>query len=647
MASILLVDDDPVFRFLAGDLFRARGHRTQETSSTLGARQILGSDAFDFALIGATLPDGSGVDLVRVLRAARSTLPVGIIVSRLADIPYPERLKEELSICFFAAKTILPEALYNEVSTHLPAPGSTPKDPFQDLRDEYAQMLPGLMEEARKAYKDALFTRNPEQLKRAQELNHKIRGTAGSLGFREASEQAAAMEEEVQRELADINSPQDSAPLPPDSADSLSQPRQASLVLEGMTLLVVDQDSETHETIAKMGREQLLGVVPARDAPEALESATLYPPNAAMLALDVSTAEATCRLVRDLRKLPGCSALPIAFVAPQDKLELRLAAARSKAELFLTKPVNRESIAALMELLRAQEAPSSKILIVDDDPKMAEALRIMLQQARYKAEILVDPTRLFEVLEVERPEVLLLDARMPKINGFDLCRMIRASVRWKHLLVFFVTASPNLETRLAAFEAGGDDWILKPVLQRELLVRIEARRERLRAMRERAMRDPLTGLLTRTALLEQFSKLADQSRMLSLPFSLALLDVDHFKRVNDEHGHASGDRVLAGLGQILLSRLRQGDSSARWGGEELVVLLEGEGLSNAHLVLKRILREVRTLAFRSDNGERFHVTFSAGLAEFPRDGETLDDLVHAADVQLYKAKSQGRNRIIG
>ena len=647
MAAILIVDKDENFRALARSPFLAHGHRVLESSSIESARQMLGSESVDFLILGATLPDGSGLDLVRALRATRHRTPVALVAGRIADVPHDERLRKELEIAFFAARSILPDALYREVRQHL-SPASV-GDPFKDLRDEYAGLLPGLLAEMKKATKEALASRDPEALRKAQEMAHRIRGTAGSLGFREASAQAAEMEEDVSRQLTRLQRPQEVVATPPEEVapESIPPSRRASLVLEGMTLLVVDADAATRAMAARLAREHMLGFVPARTPAEALESASLYPPSAAILALAPATTEESCRLARDLRKIPGCSALPVIFVASEDRLELRLAAARAKADLFLAGAISEESFSTIVELLRAKEAPSSKVLIVDDDPRMAEALRLMLQQAHYRASVLTSPERLFEALEQERPEVVLLDARMPRINGFDLCRMIRASVRWRHLLVFFLTASSSLETRLAAFESGGDDWILKPVLQQELLVRIEARQERLRAMNERATRDPLTGLLTRQALLARFSKLVDQSRGTQRPFSLALLDVDHFKSVNDLHGHASGDRVLAGLGQLLLSRLRQGDVSARWGGEEFVILLEGEGIGNAHLVMNRLLKEVRTLAFRSDAGERFHITFSAGLAEYPRDAETLEELVRTADVQLYKAKSEGRNRVLG
>jgi diguanylate cyclase (GGDEF)-like protein len=165
-------------------------------------------------------------------------------------------------------------------------------------------------------------------------------------------------------------------------------------------------------------------------------------------------------------------------------------------------------------------------------------------------------------------------------------------------------------------------------------------------LKERSDKDTITGLLLRRAFSEQLNSILAESERINQNFSLCLLDIDHFKKVNDTYGHLAGDKVLAGFGQLLLRRFRVDDLRGRWGGEEFVLAFRRERKEVIHKAIERVLEEFRDIAFTGDEGEIFHCSFSGGLVTFPEDGSTIFELLQKADQRLYKAKKQGRNQII-
>jgi diguanylate cyclase (GGDEF)-like protein len=244
------------------------------------------------------------------------------------------------------------------------------------------------------------------------------------------------------------------------------------------------------------------------------------------------------------------------------------------------------------------------------------------------------------------PDMLLLDVMMPGVTGFEVCRMLRQIPRWQDLPIIFLTGQTGVEARVEAFRCGGDDYLPKPVVNEELLTRVKVRLDRAKMLKERSDKDTITGLLLRRAFSEQLSAMLAEAQRVRSNFSICLLDVDHFKKVNDTHGHLAGDRVLAGLGQLLSRRFRVDDLRGRWGGEEFILAFRREKKEIIHKAITRALEEFRETTFHSDSQEEFHCSFSGGLATFPDDGESIFDLVQTADKRLYIAKKQGRNRII-
>jgi diguanylate cyclase (GGDEF)-like protein len=298
----------------------------------------------------------------------------------------------------------------------------------------------------------------------------------------------------------------------------------------------------------------------------------------------------------------------------------------------------------LRDSLFVVRSETSTIVVVDDDPALLLMIETLLQPLRARVIPVTDPLRVLNVLAETSPDLVVLDVDMPRLDGIELCRVLRNDPRWAAVPVLFLSArtEPALVTHM--FECGADDYVAKPVVGPDLVVRVRNRLERTRMLRLAADVDSLTGVATRRRgieVLERFIRLAQRQE---LPIAVAVIDLDHFKAVNDRYGHLAGDMVLRRVAAVLSSCFRGEDVVARWGGEEFLI---GMYSMPADAAMRRLTRAQETLG-----GETFdsldaalRVTFSAGVAEFPADGADWTTLYRLADDALGRAKDEGRNRV--
>ncbi len=234
---------------------------------------------------------------------------------------------------------------------------------------------------------------------------------------------------------------------------------------------------------------------------------------------------------------------------------------------------------------------------------------------------------------------------MPKLSGFELCRQIRADKRYSTLPVIFVSCRTSLRDKVTGFDLGADDYIGKPFDVEELLARVKAKMTRYNLTQKESSTDFLTGLLNRRGLEKKLSCEIDRSQRFKKTFSLAMIDIDHFKKVNDTYGHAVGDEVLKYVADGLSDKLRSIDTLSRFGGEEFVIIMPETALDGAIPALERMRKKFATGNFLGDDGISLNVTVSIGLAQYPSHGDTSAKLVESADAALYSAKGSGRNNL--
>jgi diguanylate cyclase (GGDEF)-like protein len=318
----------------------------------------------------------------------------------------------------------------------------------------------------------------------------------------------------------------------------------------------------------------------------------------------------------------------------------RGAAAQLGAVLYFALPVNADKVATALETLDIGTLHEQTRVLALALNGSIDWLRDPLEAEGFELKVFHQPELVLEALDASQPSALVLD--QTGAAGLTMCRLVRAVPRWRDLPILLRSGARD---RAATFEAGADDIVPLDVAPTELLARLRVRLDRTRVFREQSNRDLLTGLLTRRAFTEGvLARLAEAQRS-RRHLSLCLLDVDRFKSVNDTYGHGVGDKVLAAFGALLGTRFRLQDLRGRWGGEEFVLAFYGEWAESAREILARVTAEFAKLSFDGGQGRSLNVTVSGGIATFPLDGRTLEELISSADQRLYAAKQAGRNRI--
>jgi diguanylate cyclase (GGDEF)-like protein len=307
--------------------------------------------------------------------------------------------------------------------------------------------------------------------------------------------------------------------------------------------------------------------------------------------------------------------------------------------------------------------PRKRILVVDDHADNVEVLRARLDAKGYDVATASGGEEALQSVSASPPDLILLDVMMPHLNGKEVARRIKNDHRLPFIPIIMQTALDSTQDRVEGLDAGADDYITKPINFSELEARIrsmlrikalqddlEQRERELEDMNERlrkmAETDGLTGVDNRRYLEERLHEMLEHSTRLQEPLACVMCDIDHFKSVNDTHGHQAGDAVLKEFAGVLRDHAREIDRVGRYGGEEFVILLPGTVLDEGVTFAERLRHAVESHTFRFAGGT-VRRTMSCGVAAWPHtDLRREDDLLRAADDALYVAKEMGRNRVV-
>lgn len=338
-------------------------------------------------------------------------------------------------------------------------------------------------------------------------------------------------------------------------------------------------------------------------------------------------------------------AVPIYYMSTQSDFSTRLAAVRAGGAAFFSRPVDIGVLVNALDALVGLDAPEPyRILIVEDSESTAAFYKQILLAAGMSVSVVNDPSQITVPLNEFAPDLILMDFYLPVCNGIELASLIRQQVAFDSVPIVFLSVLTDVNQHLLALREGGDDFLCKPIDPVVLVSVVTSRAARGRVLRAHMSTDGLTGLFDHSHLKEQLQTEILRSQRQGRPLVYAMLDIDHFKRVNDTWGHAVGDGVLRSLAKLLRQRLRRTDVAGRYGGEEFGLILSDIDAPTALSLLEDIRRDFAALQHVSRE-QVFHVTLSAGVAEYPRH-QTVDDLVRAADAALYVAKQGGRDRVV-
>lgn len=335
------------------------------------------------------------------------------------------------------------------------------------------------------------------------------------------------------------------------------------------------------------------------------------------------------------------------FTSDHDDQIVRLRSIRAGGAAFFTKPIN---IVTLLDRLdafnKSNASPQpSRVLIIEDQQAVASYYQMVLRMSGLDAQFVVNPANVLEQMHDFHPDLILMSTFLTEINAADLARVIRQIDEFVSIPIIFLSSEDDFGKRIEALDLGGDDFLVKPIKASHLMAVVLSRLERSKTLRSYMVRDSLTNLLNHTAFRSALSQEVIRCKRQNAGMALAMMDIDHFKLVNDTYGHAAGDSALKGLSRLLQQRLRRSDIVGRYGGDEFVALLVDCQAEQALKIMDEIRVHFSEIEFNLSEARSVSLTFSCGISTYPEfiSAESLSD---SADQALYLAKAGQRNRVI-
>jgi len=449
-------------------------------------------------------------------------------------------------------------------------------------------------------------------------------------------------------------------------------------------ILIVDDEPFNIKLLRAILSTQAYEILSASSGEEALRKVDEEPPDLVLLDIMMPGMDGY-EVTRRLKLNPETRDIPIILVTALDGPENKTRGLEAGADEFLNKPVDKAEILArvksLLRLKRYQDQLKARlqsqggiaagpdqegfadgrislpvILLVEDNEKDAHLLQGQLHGQPYEVKWVRTGEEALAVVRREKIDLVLLDLLLPGMDGFEVTKSLKELEETKHIQVVAITSLADIESRIRGIEIGVDDYLVKPINVHELIARLNAQIKK-KAYIERlyfgyrsaihcAITDKLTGLHNYAYFTMFLENEIKRARRYKYSVALIMLDLDDFKRHNDQLGHLAGDRILSEFGALISQNVREIDLCFRYGGEEFVVVLPYTELQPALGTAERLRGIIAGHPFLSAerDGPR-RVTASMGISSFPLCSASMEELVRLADGALYKAKNQGKNRV--
>ena len=446
-------------------------------------------------------------------------------------------------------------------------------------------------------------------------------------------------------------------------------------------VLVVDDNGPNRRLLEARLNAEYFDVLTASNGPEAIEICKVTQCDIVLLDVMMPGMDGF-EVCRRLREQNLTSHLPILMVTALDQHVNLMRGLDAGADDFITKPIDEMHLMARVRSLarlkididemrnRAATKDSSRplapgaadveycwrghLLVVDDRGSSSDRL-VRALKPHHDVSVETDPGAALAKAAEDEFDVMIVSLGLQDFDALRLCGQVRALERTRHLPILLVADPEDRARVLRGLDLGVNDWLARPVDRNELLARVRTQlrykrcadslREQLRETVELASFDPLTGLNNRRFLESRLAELIARERARLSPLTLMIIDIDHFKRVNDTFGHDAGDEVLKAFSQRLRGVIRAGDLLCRLGGEEFVMVMPGADAENAADIAERARLAIEREEFGvGSSGRLISVTTSIGLAELGED-QDWRELYQRADQALYRAKTEGRNRV--
>lgn len=464
---------------------------------------------------------------------------------------------------------------------------------------------------------------------------------------------------------------------------SVHADEEASRATMTAKVLVVDDVHVIRKVLEAKLLAEFFEVVLAGSGQEALEKAHSESPDIILLDVmmpDIDGFEVCRRLKAD----PLTNHIPVVMITGLDQPSDRVTGLEAGADDFLTKPTNDVALFArvrnlvrlktMFDELRMREVTglslgasrhadpvreaaallNAAILLVEDDPAMVELIR---GQLAYQSGLRVvsGDVEARQAVRDSDWDLVIVSLTLPGQNGLRLCAHLRSSERLRQVPVLVLSKVGDDRSLLRALDLGVNDYVAKPPDRAELQARVNTQlrrksfqdrlRETMQMSVEMAVIDPLTGLYNRRYLDSHLAGRGGHDGDNPRPTAVMILDLDHFKSINDRFGHAAGDAVLKQFAHRIRLNIRGIDLAARVGGEEFVIVLPETSSVEAQMIAQRLVRVIGHEAFVIGDGRELNVTVSIGVTE-AKPGEAAEEVIQRADAALYRAKAEGRNRSV-
>lgn len=495
---------------------------------------------------------------------------------------------------------------------------------------------------------------------------HKLAGAGGTFGYFSLSFWMQEIEKAAY-ELLETNESRAVDVIGKRVAILISKVRQSGMVPESDVKSLLEQDPRTLLKAPTSRRQKLVYVADDDEAfghaisaqiqqfgyeveyfssVNALRKAIGVAQPAAVL-LDIDFPEdrtAGPIFMKELREHEG-KLFPTIYISNHAHMNARLQAVKAGGMGYFCKPVDAgELVDRLDILLDDKEVEPYRVIIIDDEQTTLKFFSMLLRQRGMEVREVSDPMKALDVIRDFNPELIIIDMYMPKVNGRELAAVLRQEPSLLSTPIVFLSAEQDLQKQISAMREGADDFLTKPIQPQYLINAVSIRIDRYRELRSLMTMDSLTGLLNHSRLLDRLNFELSRAYRSKNPLALAMLDLDHFKEINDTYGHSVGDMVIKSISRILKDRLRKTDVIGRYGGEEFAVILPDTELEDAMRIMNQ-MRDVFAQVPQNAGKETFFCTFSCGIAQYDNDLAPNLQIIDAADKAMYAAKQYGRNRV--
>lgn len=531
---------------------------------------------------------------------------------------------------------------------------------LEKLRQDYLDRLPDEMKTLDSPWEGMQNDpENRESLYELYRLFHRLSGSGATFGFPEISKTASLVEETLQGIMGTPGPPADLPRskvtegvntlrayvvdlLSTQERDRVGMGLTAEQTEIGIEIFILEYDPQ--ETADLRQQRKYFGYS-VRSSSRIEEIRHGKAPAVLIVDLDcfidAPVAYEALMLMQQTQEAP----IPMVTLSSQGDMANRLQAVCAGSNAYFMKPLEVSQVVdTLDQLTHKRPSEPYRIMIIDDDERLADYYAGSLRQAGMLTRIVQNPVEVLTALDDFRPDLVILDLYMPRCGGLELAAVIRQQKAYVSIPLVFLSTETNINHHLDALQLGGDDFLTKPIATQQLVASLTARVQCARVLRSFMVRDSLTGLLNHTTTIEHLYRENARAERINAALAFVMIDIDRFKSVNDTYGHPTGDRVLKNLARLLQQRLRQTDIIGRYGGEEFAVILIGADAPNALRLMNEIPEHFGQLRQQADNAE-FYVTFSCGIADI-KDFGSPGAMSDAADKALYHAKRSGRNRVV-